>query len=104
MINNIKKMLLTIMIGTATIAPVIFVASYNVVLVDNNHDLINPNSLTKDLSVVKNINKRSDSTYDQNSSRLDELSLLISYDIEPIENENVELLKTKSIKHHSEFF
>ncbi|MGL5590456.1 MAG: hypothetical protein ACRDCH_00055 [Metamycoplasmataceae bacterium] len=116
MINNMKKMLLGIMISSATIVPLVLITSSNVVLVDNNYDsgtsksvkdFENLNSLSQEVDLINSINTISptkDLDNNQNSLLDDELKLIINYDLEPIENENAELLKTKVIKQHSKFF
>ncbi|MGL5617431.1 MAG: hypothetical protein ACRCWU_00015 [Metamycoplasmataceae bacterium] len=106
MINNFKKMLLGIMVGSATIVPLVFIASYNVILVnheqDSNSDILKlaskweqNNLITKDSVELNN---------EQNSLLKNELNIIINYELEPLENENVELLRSKLIKHHSKMF
>ncbi|MGL5732724.1 MAG: hypothetical protein ACRCXE_01470 [Metamycoplasmataceae bacterium] len=147
MINNIKKIFLSTIIGSATIIPLAFAASYSInkfessdinylmspqsnpeILVNNfsNQDLKSPENLSKifyginesnlENLEVELVNSNSDSYLinlmakdgylinGQNSLISNELKIIIDYELEPLENENVELLKTKLIKHSVKMF
>ncbi|MGL5204763.1 MAG: hypothetical protein ACRC63_00775, partial [Metamycoplasmataceae bacterium] len=95
---------LGMMISSATIIPLAFVTSYNIVLVKDNN-LKDPNILT-----INTLNNKVKEMEDLDSKNIlhndlardslinNELKIIIDYELEPLENENAELLKTKLIK------